>query len=98
MNADEKAFCEEFGALLREFRLDAGISQADVSKKCGYSSPQFISNLERGLTWPPMNVLAKMSDLYGIKKSVLLDNLMNYRKKVWSLQLGIGTKSKISRK
>jgi len=94
MNAEEAKHCKDFGLTLKQMRLEAGYSQGDISKACGFMSPQLISNVERGVCWAPMNVLAQMSDLYGVKKSVMLEHLMEYRKKVWASQLGVRVKSK----
>jgi transcriptional regulator with XRE-family HTH domain len=53
-------------AYLKKKRRQACLSQADVAKKLGYSSPQFISNWERGLSDPPVETLRKISDIYNI--------------------------------
>lgn len=46
--------------------MDAGVSQGAVAKKLGYTSPQFISNWERGLSRPPISTLRKIAQIYGI--------------------------------
>ena len=38
---------------LKSYRISSGLSQADLSKKLGYKSPQLISNIERGLCGIP---------------------------------------------
>lgn len=43
--------------LLQQSRLDAGVSQKDLSLLCGWSTPQYVSNFERGLSLPPMQVV-----------------------------------------
>jgi transcriptional regulator with XRE-family HTH domain len=53
-------------AYLRKKRRQAGLTQSDVAKKLGYSSPQFVSNWERGLSDPPVETLRKISDIYNI--------------------------------
>jgi len=50
---------------LREKREAAGLSQKQVADELGYSSPQFISNQERGLAMPPVHTIKKLSKLYG---------------------------------
>ena len=40
---------KEFGAYLKSKRTKAQLSQTEVSEALGYTSPQFISNFERGL-------------------------------------------------
>lgn len=53
------------GNCLTAKRKSAGMTQLDVSKKLGYSSPQFISNFERGIAAPPFKKLVILSRLYG---------------------------------
>ncbi len=57
----------QFVVLLKEKRVAAGFSQRDVSDKLGYSTPQFISNWERGVSLPPLGKLKRLEDLYGVK-------------------------------
>lgn len=40
---------------LKEKRKQAGLSQRAFANLLGYSSPQFISNWERGLAAPPLS-------------------------------------------
>lgn len=41
-------------AKLRQLRIKAGVSQAELGKALGHSTPQFISNIERGLCGIPV--------------------------------------------
>jgi transcriptional regulator with XRE-family HTH domain len=52
------------GSILKEKREKLGISQAKVAEKLNYSSPQFISNWERGLSTPPVTVLRSIAQIY----------------------------------
>lgn len=52
---------------LKKCREKAGYSQTQVSTKLGYTSPQFISNWERGLSHPPVKSLNKLAKLYKVK-------------------------------
>ena len=56
------------GKLLKQQRIQKNLTQGDVSKLLGYSSPQFVSNWERELARPPMETMGKLLDLYGIDK------------------------------
>ena len=49
---------------LKKLRVVRGLSQTEVAKKLGYSSPQFVSNWERGLASPPVKVIKRLSGLY----------------------------------
>ena len=57
---------------LKKCREKRGLSQKEVSVLLGYSSPQFISNWERGESDPPVKVLAKLAKIYRIPDSELL--------------------------
>ncbi|MEQ1875682.1 MAG: helix-turn-helix transcriptional regulator [Bdellovibrionia bacterium] len=64
---------DNLGTFLQEARTRSNLSQWDVAKKLGYTSPQFISNLERGISSPPLKVLKVLVDMYGISSKELLD-------------------------
>lgn len=56
---------------LKSKRIEAGITQRDVAAKLGYTTPQFISNWERGLSSPPIPILRKISEMYGVSEDDL---------------------------
>jgi len=67
---------KKLGTYLKEVREQAAYTQADVSTKLGYTSPQFISNIERGISVIPLKTLARMISLYkvnpeGVTKIIL---------------------------
>ncbi len=57
---------KKLGTYLKEVREQAAYTQADVSTKLGYTSPQFISNIERGISVIPLKTLARMISLYKV--------------------------------
>jgi len=61
------------GKYLKSKREKAELSQAQVAKKLGYTTPQFISNWERDISCPPINALKKLGTLYGISAEELFD-------------------------
>lgn len=65
---------------LKQKRLDSGLSQLDVAKELGYSSPQFVSNWERGLVSPPLETIAVLIDLYKIPPSEVINRIMDETK------------------
>jgi transcriptional regulator with XRE-family HTH domain len=67
--------CEmaELSNYLKKSRESLGLSQTFVSSKLGYSSPQFVSNWERGLSHPPVKSLKKIAKLYKLKDKELFD-------------------------
>lgn len=62
---------------LRQKRLDSGLSQLDVARVLGYSSPQFVSNWERGLVSPPLETIAVLIDLYKIPAGEIVDRILD---------------------
>ena len=70
------------GKYLKSKRVKAGFTQSDVSEKLGLSSPQLISNFERGLCSPPLNHLKKLVSLYGLDPDELLKVMLHSRLKV----------------
>lgn len=62
---------------LKQKRISAGLSQRDVADKLGYSTPQFISNWERGVSQPPINSLKRLGDLYKISADDLFEVTLN---------------------
>jgi transcriptional regulator with XRE-family HTH domain len=62
---------------LRQKRLDSGLSQLDVARVLGYSSPQFVSNWERGLVSPPLETIATLIDLYKIPAQEVVDRILD---------------------
>lgn len=51
---------------LKKIRTKAGLTQKDLSSILNYSSPQFVSNWERGISAPPTKVLPLIADACGV--------------------------------
>lgn len=66
----------QFPIYLRKKRELAGLSQKQVAENLGYTTPQFISNWERGLSTPPIKTLKKLADMYSIPKEEIFDLLL----------------------
>lgn len=62
---------------LRQKRLDSGLSQLDVARVLGYSSPQFVSNWERGLVSPPLETIGVLIDLYKVPANEVIDRIVD---------------------
>lgn len=65
-----------FAQYLKDSRIAAGLSQRDVSEKLGYTTSQFISNWERGLSTPPTKAVKKLAELYNLSIEEFLDLLL----------------------
>ncbi len=74
------------GQYLQEKRIKKGLTQSDVAKKLKYSTPQFISNWERGLALPPPDALPILVKLYALAPDELIEVIMSYQEKVLQLQ------------
>jgi len=69
----DKSGRQELAKFLKDGREAVGLSQIEVSQKMGYTSPQFVSNWERGLAKPPLSALSKLIKLYGVNSEEILD-------------------------
>lgn len=87
---------ETLGTLLKDARIKQGFSQRDISTKLGYTSPQFISNIERGLCMPPLRQLKVMIELYNLNREEVADLIINAQGDFVRSQLGLATSKKKS--
>ena len=67
------------GALIKLARTKAGLTQLQVAKKLGYTSPQFVSNWERGDSLPPMEIFPKLATLLHIDSKELIECIHRYQ-------------------
>ncbi|MNK15803.1 helix-turn-helix protein [compost metagenome] len=65
-----------FAKFLKQKRELSGLSQKFVSEKLGYTTPQFISNWERGVSTPPVQTIKKLADLYKIPVEEIFNLLL----------------------
>ncbi len=49
---------------LKGRRLELGLTQYEVARRLGYSSPQFVSNWERGIANIPRKVFPQLVKMY----------------------------------
>jgi transcriptional regulator with XRE-family HTH domain len=61
---------------LKEKRTLSGLSQKDVATRLGYSTSQFISNWERGVSQPPINTLRTLATMYKISAEEMFNVLL----------------------
>jgi len=68
---------------LKNCRLAAGLTQKYVAKKFRWTSSQYVSNWERGLSSPPLRRLKKLCKLINADPKKLKTKLANnYKKKL----------------
>ena len=71
------------GLILKGARVEKGMSQGEVASFLGYSTPQFISNIERNLANPPLAIIRKLVTLYGVHPEHIYKALVSqYESKV----------------
>ena len=60
-----------FGDWYRRLRLSRGFTQGQVAEEYGYSTPQYVSNIERGIVFPSKDFLQKTISFFRLKKKDL---------------------------
>jgi len=66
----------------KALREKAGLTQREVSDSLGYSTPQFISNVERGRCRFPIQKLPKIKKLYGMSAEQVIALILSEEKEV----------------
>lgn len=62
---------------MKQLREQAGLSQVQLSEALGYTTPQFISNWERGVSHPPVSQIKKIATLLKTDPQALFDVILN---------------------
>lgn len=73
---------KKLGHYLKGVREQANYTQADVSSKLGYTSPQFISNIERGISVVPLKTLSRMVNLYKVNPESVVKIILDSQRKL----------------
>ncbi|NED14081.1 helix-turn-helix transcriptional regulator [Streptomyces sp. SID9124] len=71
MHEASTALARELGRLVRDRRIDLGLSQAEVAERCGMKQPQ-ISRFEAGGTIPTLPLLGRLADALGADLTISL--------------------------
>jgi transcriptional regulator with XRE-family HTH domain len=74
------------GRFLKRSREKAGFTQQELASRLSYTSAQFISNWERGLSMPPMDVLPRVAVTLKVTPRELIDVLHEYQDELLKLQ------------
>jgi transcriptional regulator with XRE-family HTH domain len=67
---------ESISVRWRALREKAGLTQKEVSDALGYTTPQFISNVERGRCRFPVEKLPKLKRLYRLSSDQVVNLVM----------------------
>lgn len=70
------------GDYLQKMRLEANLTQREVSEALGYSSAQFISNFERGIAVPPLKKLKVLVKMYGMPVDTVMEMILNAEREI----------------
>lgn len=65
------------GEYLQKMRLEAGLTQREVSLALGYSSSQFISNFERGIALLPLKKLRMLGKMYNMSLESVVEMILD---------------------
>lgn len=61
---------------LKTKREESGLTQQEVATRLGYSTAQFVSNWERGLSYPPIKAIPTISKLYKVDGDKIFNMLL----------------------
>lgn len=82
---------KRIGQFLKQHRVKVGLTQSDVAQKLGYTSPQFISNIERGLCSAPVKHLKDFAKMYNLDTEELIRLLLAEHESQLRGALGVGS-------
>ena len=85
---------ERLGSLLKDKRVEKGITQMSLARELGYSSPQFVSNWERGMCSPAFDTLPLISKLLGIPKKEIIELILDETRSELEVNFAKGLKTK----
>jgi|GEM_PF-792835 len=89
---------KKLGQYFSEARKSAGVSQLEVSSELGFSSPQHISNIERGLASPNFDIIRKLIKIYVLSEARVIEDMANIQKEFLRSEIrGVEYKDKPSR-
>ena len=77
----------ELGKYLQHKRESSNLTQAQMARKLGYATAQFVSNIERGCAFPPVNMLKGMIKAYRLDEEELMNLLLSIQNRHWRKKL-----------
>lgn len=69
------------GSYFKKLRIAAGFSQRDLAGKLGWSTPQFVSNIEREKAYYPTDKILVLEKLFGVPKEEMIKATLKFRQK-----------------
>lgn len=71
---------QQFGACVRELRMEMGLSQVEFGEKCGFYQT-YLSRVERGQANPTLNAMEVMAAAFGLSVFELFEKVRAFRAK-----------------
>lgn len=69
----------QLGAKLREARVAACVTQRELADHMGMTTPQFVSNIERGVAFIPPDNVARWAKKIGVAPVLLREDILKVR-------------------
>jgi transcriptional regulator with XRE-family HTH domain len=73
---------QRVGTFLKKRREQAGLTQRAVSDHLGYSTAQFVSNWERGVSMAPMQALPQLAHICAVPAKEMIAVMHRYQKEI----------------
>lgn len=67
------------GSYFKKLRLKSGLSQRELAEKLGWSNPQFVSNIERGVAYYPKEKLPLLEDIFKVPMEEMVRAIIKFR-------------------
>ena len=62
---------EKFSTWHSRVRQERGFTQKEIAKKLGWSSSQYVSNIERGIAFLPKAKIRKIATIYKVSEAYI---------------------------
>ena len=85
-NAELEIRNKHVGTFLKVAREKAGLTQYEIAQRLHYSTPQFVSNWERGISLPPLDVLPRLTEVLHLSPKQLIESLSRYQDEILKLR------------
>jgi len=70
-----KRLMKKLGKELRVLRKQSDVPQSKISEHAGYSSPQFVSNVERGIVVPSPRHIVALCQMTGGNHTTIIESM-----------------------
>lgn len=81
------SYFRDMRKFLKSTDKEQKFTQQAVAQHCGLDCSQYISNFERGLCLPSVDITVKLAALYGIDRQVVYDFWIQHAEKKYRKQI-----------